>query len=604
MSNRLSESASPYLLQHAENPVDWYPWGPEALEKAKAEQKPIFLSIGYSACHWCHVMKRESFEHRETADIMNKLYVNIKVDREERPDLDKLYLQSLMLTIGNAGWPMNVWLTPELKPFHGATYLPHIPQAGVPSLAQQLLFLAEAWKNKREEVEASAERVTSVLREMADVNAPALIEGTPWLDEAVRACELHYDDKNGGFGQAPKFPQALVLRFLLKRAIDTDDQELFELIDHTAQAMGRGGLFDQLGGGFHRYTVDAEWNVPHFEKMLYDNAQLCSFYAELFAHTQKPFYKWVVDSLVLWLERDMMLDQGGFCSSTDAESEEEEGRAFVWSLEQLKESLDENERQMFASFYNVNAKGNFGEGRCVLTQRKPISKCAKELGWDFELAVRVLESAREKAFDARQERVQPSRDDKVMAFWNAQMLSALCLAAKLTKTEDAEELAVKNGEFLSKHFACKNEEGTYPRIWSQGRAYGQALSEDLAALTLAFFDLYELTKQDSWLDKALELYGELTERYWDPEKRLAAQTSPNCSDILFRTYIFEDNPTPSGNSLYLECALRHYHLNEDKESLARLEAGLEKLAPVALQAPTSFGTLLRTAQLHERVGVS
>jgi uncharacterized protein YyaL (SSP411 family) len=601
MSNRLSECSSPYLLQHAENPVDWYPWGPEALKKAQEEQKPIFLSIGYSACHWCHVMKRESFEHQETANIINKLYIPIKVDREERPDLDNLYLKSLMLIAGGAGWPMNVWLTPELKPYHGATYLPHIGQQGRPSLGQTLLFLAKAWEEKRSEVEASAERVSTILGQMADVNAPPMPEGTPWIDEAVRGCELAYDDKNGGFGQVPKFPQPMVLRFLLLRSIDTDDSELFDLVDHTAQAMGRGGLFDQLGGGFHRYTVDEKWNVPHFEKMLYDNAQLCSFYAEMFARTKTPFYKWVVDSLVLWLERDMTLDNGGFCSSTDAESEEVEGRAFVWSHKELAEVLDENERQMFANFYDVTEEGNFVDHTNVLTQRKPISKCAKELGWDFELSVRVLESARDKAFDARAERTQPARDDKVIAAWNGMMVSALCQAARLTQTEDAEELAVKNGEFLLSNLACKSEDGAYPRVWAKGKAYGQALSEDLGALTLAFFDLYELTLQQRWFDKALELYAELTDNYWDSEKKLTAQTSPEAKDILMRPYVYEDNPTPSGNSLMLECARRHHHFTGESESEDLVEAGLEKLAPIAKEAPASFGFVLRTAHLQTEV---
>lgn len=600
MPNRLSESSSPYLRQHADNPVDWYEWGPEALEKAKSEQKPIFLSIGYSACHWCNVMSRESFSHQETADILNSQYVPIKVDREERPDLDKIYLQSLMLIMGGAGWPLNVWLTPELKPFHGATYLPHIPRENVPSLGQQLLFLADAWKKDSKKVQASADRVTLVLQQMSNVNAQALPEGTPWLDEAVKGCELQYDDQHGGFGGAPKFPQAMVLRYLLLKSIDGNDTELFDLVDHTAQSMARGGLFDQLGGGFHRYCVDAEWNVPHFEKMLYDNAQLCSFYAELYAHTKTPFYKWVVDSLCLWLERDMMLEGGGFCASTDAESEQEEGRAFVWTREQLAEFLDENERQMFASFYNVTITGNFGDRTCVLTQRKPISKCAKELGWDFELAVRVLESAREKAFDARQERVQPGRDEKIIASWNGQMVSALCSAAKLCETEDAEEIACTTGKFLIEHFATKGPEGHYSRVHCGGKTYGVALSEDLGALALAFFDLHELTNEDIWLEKACELYEELESNYLDKSKNLVAQAGPSTKDILFRPYVFEDNPTPSGNSLFLECARRHHQATDKKESSMALEAGLSKIAPLAAKAPSSFGVALRTAHLHQK----
>lgn len=598
MANRLSKSSSPYLLQHADNPVDWYPWGPEALEKAKAENKPIFLSVGYSACHWCHVMKRESFEHEQTAAVMNKLYVNIKVDREERPDIDRMYLQSLMLFSGNAGWPLNVWLTPDLKPFHGDSYVPHLPSPGAPSFGQRLLYLADAWKNKQSEVQAAADKVASALERMSDVNALPLPEEIEWIDEAVTQCEMLYDDRHGGFGETPKFPQPMALRFLLRYALDNDDGELFELVDHTAQAMSRGGLYDQLGGGFHRYTVDAEWDVPHFEKMLHDNAELCAFYAELYDHTETPFYKWVVDSLVLWLEREMLLENGGFCSSTDAESEEEEGRAFVWSVDQLDEILDKNERQMFTKFYNVTFAGNFTDGTSVLTQRKPISRCAKELGWDFELAVKILNTAREKAFDARLERVQPGRDEKVIASWNGLMTSALCLAARLTETEDAKELAIQNGEFLLAMFSKPNEDGSYPRVSVDSKAYGQALAEDLGAVALAFFDLYELTLEERWLEKAQELYGVLLKEYWDEEKHLTAQTSPYATDILFRPFSFDDNPAPSGNSLFLECARRFYNYNDDDKAKKILEDGLNKVAPLAMQAPTSFGTLLRTAHLH------
>ena len=600
MPNRLIDSPSPYLRQHADNPVDWYPWGPEALQKAKDEQKPIFLSIGYSACHWCHVMKRESFEHEETARIMNECYINIKVDREERPDLDQMYLKSLMLIAGNAGWPMNMWLTPDLKPYHGGTYIPHVAKPGAASLAQQLLFLADAWSKKREEVEAAADRVSLVLQPMSNVAAPPLSKGTPWLDEAVRGCELNYDDKNGGFGQAPKFPQPLILSYLLLRAVHTKDTELFELIDHTAQSMGRGGLYDQLGGGFHRYCVDAAWDIPHFEKMLYDNAQLCSFYAELYAHTKTPFYKWVVDSLVLWLERDMTLENGGFCSSTDAESEQVEGRAFVWTPQQLAEVLDENERQMFSLFYNVTPNGNFLEGTSVLTQRRPISRCAKELGWDFELAVRVLESARDKAFDAREEREQPGRDDKVIASWNGQMVSALCKAARLTSTPDAQELAVKAGDFLLETFAQAQPDGSFPRVWAEGKAYGQALAEDLGALALAFLDLYELTLEDKWFEAARKLDSVLKSDYWDSERKLTAQTSPKTDDLLFRPFPFEDNPTPAGNSFMAELCRRLHQLTGDQESQDILHAILNKVSPIATKAPTSFGLLLRTGHLYDQ----
>ena len=599
MSNSLSQAASPYLRQHGSNPVNWEEWGPKAFARAQKEQKPIFLSIGYSACHWCHVMNRESFSHQGTADILNQVYVPVKIDREERPELDKVFIQALMLITGSAGWPANLWLTPDLKPFYGGTYFPHEPKPGVPSFAQQLLFLAKAWKTKQSEVESSAEKVHLALLNMADVQAPALKEGSPWLDEAVQACEAQYDDTSGGFGQTPKFPQAMTLRFLLLRSIESDDRELFELVDHSAQAMGRGGLFDQIGGGFHRYCIDSSWTIPHFEKMLYDNAQLCAFYAEIYAHTKTPFYKWLVDSLVLWLERDMTLENGGFCASTDAEAENLEGGSFVWSRQQLAGVLDENERKMFAAFYDVGDTGNFSERASVLTQRKPISRCAKELGWDFELAVRVLESAREKVFDARAKRIQPKRDEKVIASWNGQMISSLCLAAKLCDTEDPENLALKAGHFLLQYFANKESDGQYPRVFAAESSYGKALAEDLASMVLAFFDLYELTLDALWFQKADELFRELTDKFWDEEKGLSAQSHPDTDDIPFKSYIFEDNAAPSSNSLFLECARRHYRFTGDSKSKETLELGIGKISALAVQAPTSLGFALRTAQLYQ-----
>ena len=579
--------------------MDWYPWGPEALEKARTEQKPIFLSIGFSACHWCHVMKRESFRHQETADILNQHYVPVKVDREERPDLDKIYLQALMLIAGGAGWPMNVWLTPDLKPFHGVTYLPHEPRPGVPSLSQQLLYLTDAWNKKRDDVLASGHRVATVISQMNGVNVPPLTAGTPWLDEAVRGCELRYDDKHGGFGQAPKFPQPMVLRYLLARAIDTEDTELFELVDHTAQVMGRGGLYDQLGGGFHRYCVDEQWTVPHFEKMLSDNAQMCSFYAELFAHAKKPFYKWVVDSLVIWLEMNMWQEEGGFSSSTDAESQEEEGRHYVWSQEQLAEVLDDNEQQMFAKFFDVGPQGNFRQAHSVLTQRRPISRCAKELGWDFELAVRVLNEAREKAFEAREQRVLPTIDKKVVADWNGQMVSALCQASRLVGTEEAEGMAVKCGEFLLNNMAVKSVDDWYPRAWVAGVPYGRAMAEDLGSVCLAFFDLHELTGEKRWAEAAVKLFEDLKANFWDEKRQLVARTDAGTKDILYRPYVFDDNPSPSGNSLFAECCRRHHAHTRSEESAELLKSILRKMAPMATQAPTSLGFFLRTAHLWE-----
>lgn len=600
MPNRLSQCTSPYLLQHADNPVDWYPWGEEALAKARDEGKPIFLSIGYSACHWCHVMEKESFESPATAEIMNKLFVNIKVDREERPDIDKIYMQSVMLMTNQGGWPMSVWLTPDLKPFYGGTYFPAVPRPGMPSFAQLLLTLGKSWKDKREEVEKSAHDLSEALHRMADV--ADLPEPNPdtWMSECVEGCEMRYDDENGGFGKAPKFPQPMTLRFLLLRALSEEDSELLELVDHSLEQMARGGLYDQLGGGFHRYCVDADWTVPHFEKMLTDNALLCELYSEMYAHTGKPLYKWVVETLVQWLKREMTLEGGGFASSQDADSEGQEGKFFVWTAGQVADALDENERQMFATFYGVTKGGNFEQRTSVLTQRLSISRAAKELGWEFDFSVRILEAARKRAFEAREQRVRPGRDDKVLAGWNGLMLSGLCKAARMVGSEAARELALANGQFLKETFAELSD--SMPRVFMNGKTEGRILAFDLAAMVRGFFDLYELTLDGQWMETGMRLFNKLESEFWDPVKQLTALTEKDPADLLLRPYDFEDNAIPSAHSLMLECARRHHRFTGREVSLELAQEGLAKMKPVIHRAPTGFGMALQAAQLMEAPG--
>lgn len=596
MSNRLSQSQSPYLLQHAENPVDWYPWGPEALAKAKQENKPIFLSIGYSACHWCHVMKRESFESPTTANIMNELFINIKVDREERPDIDKIYMQALMLMTGQGGWPLNVWLTPDLKPFHGGTYFPHIPQQGRPSFAQMLLTLGKAWKDNRDKIDASGDELAQALHQMTDVRA---IEhpGDDWLDKAVEVCELRYDDQHGGLGGAPKFPQPMALRFLLMRSMAQEDTELFEVVDHSMEIMARRGIYDQLMGGMHRYAVDQRWLVPHFEKMLSDNALICELYSEMFAYTAKPVYKWLVDTLVAWLEREMTLPNGGFASSQDAESEGEEGKYFIWTPQELATILDPSEHRLFCAFYGVNKEGNFMGHTTVLTQMTTLSRCAKDLGLDFELSVTMLGKARDKAIEHREKRVKPGRDDKALASWNAMMLSGLCKAARCVGSKTAFELAVNNAKFLKDTFCNPDPEGNYPRVCTNGVKEGIANAEDLGSMVLGFFDAYELTLDDQWFSQACQVFERLRLGFWDQSKNLTALASEKAEDLLLRPYSFEDNATPSAHSLMIECARRHHAFTGDPESKEIMEKGIEKIAGLAAQAPVGFGLALQAAHL-------
>ncbi len=601
MPNRLKDSTSSYLLAHADNPVDWYPWGEEALERAKKENKPIFLSIGYSACHWCHVMEREAFRNPETADILNRLFVPIKVDREERPDLDKIFMQSVLLMTGQGGWPMSVWLTPDLKPFYGGTYFPARPQNGLPSLAQLSLSLAHSWKNKEVEVRASAEKLHGALLELEKVSFAEdqypTSDRQEWFDWAIEACQARFDEVNGGFGVAPKFPQPMVLSFLLHYAVQESDADLFHLVELSAEKMARGGLFDQLGGGFHRYCVDPAWTVPHFEKMLYDNALMLEFYAELYGATETPLARWICETLFRWLEEEMKLPTGGYAASQDADSEEGEGAYFRWTPGQLEEILEPQEREIFSTFFQVTRAGNFQDGSSVLSQPQTMSRCAKELGWEFELAVSVLAKAKAKALEARQQRPRPKRDDKLIGSWNSMLLSALCRAARLLGGDDFRKAAEKLGLLLLERFVPSDHLPTSPRHWAQGAPHGRATSEDLGGLILGFWDLYELTLQDRYQAAGEELYRLLESDYWDEERGLVALTASGQDDLPHRPFSFEDNATPSGHSLFLECARRRHLFRGDEASQHRLEKGLQTVQPLLQRAPTGLGFALRTALL-------
>ncbi len=601
MSNRLKNSSSPYLQAHAENPIDWYPWGPEALQKAKDEDKPIFLSIGYSACHWCHVMEKESFSSPKTAEILNELFVSIKVDREERPDIDKISMQSVLMMTGRGGWPLTVWLTPELKPFYGGTYFPDRPQPGTASLAQLLLSIAHSWKNQRDQILASADKLQQALVQLEQIAVTEEDQPTDdsevWLEKALEGCHERYDERNGGFGYMPKFPQPMLLRFLLLHSLEFDDGELFELVDHSAEAMARGGLFDQLGGGFHRYCIDAGWTVPHFEKMLYDNALMLDFYAELYGATRKPLYRWVCETLIAWLQREMRLEDGGYAASQDADTDQGEGSTFRWTPQDLEGILEKNEQQIFRAFYEVTENGNFADGSTVLSQRQTLSRCAKSLGWDFELAVSVLGKAKEKAFEARLARPQPARDDKLIAGWNGLLLSGLCRAARHLDSPDLLKTTCELGSILATEFGTPGPQGEVHRYKIGGQTQGRATSEDLGSLVLGFFDLYELTLEDQWMTAALRLFQVLQNHFWDPDTHLTALTSPLQDDLPHRPFSFEDNATPSGHSLFLECCRRHHQFTGSQSSADLLKNGLEAIRPLLERAPTGLGLALQTTHL-------
>ena len=447
-SNQLAHETSPYLLQHAHNPVDWYPWGEEALEIARGDDRPIFLSIGYSACHWCHVMERESFENEDTAALMNANFVNIKVDREERPDLDSIYMEAVQAMTGSGGWPMSVFLTPAGQPFYGGTYFPPQPRYGMPSFAQVLLAVADAYKNKRDDLEAQAQRLTDAIGRTGSLSAGGGALGTGILDQASANLLQNFDEQFGGFGDQPKFPQPMTLEFAMSQYRRGGDADVLHIAEHTLEQMAAGGIYDHLGGGFHRYSVDRIWLVPHFEKMLYDNGQLLRSYLHAWQINGRPEHRQVVDETVDYVLREMTSPEGGFYSAQDADSEGEEGKFFVWTAEEIEAVLGEEEADLLGRTYGVTPGGNF-EGNTILNLKRTVAEVAQEAGAGVDAVAARLAAARQKLFAVREERIKPERDDKVLTEWNGLMIHALAEVGVVLGRADALEAARKAADFCA-----------------------------------------------------------------------------------------------------------------------------------------------------------
>jgi uncharacterized protein YyaL (SSP411 family) len=549
MSNRLVDESSPYLLQHAHNPVDWYPWGEEALQKAGDEDKPIFLSIGYSACHWCHVMAHESFEDERIAAILNERFVSIKVDREERPDLDRIYMSAVQALTGRGGWPMSVFLTPDGQPFYGGTYYPPTPRYGMPSFSQVLLGVADAWQNRRQElVEGGQQLVNNIERQMVMVHGS---EDKPLrpetLESAAHQLRDSFDDSHGGWGGAPKFPQPMALEFLLRHHHRAGDDQTLHVVTRTLDAMARGGMYDQLGGGFHRYSVDAHWTTPHFEKMLYDVAQLVRVYLHAWQVTGNPFYRTITEETLDYVVREMtdgstMLTTGpagGFYSTQDADSEGEEGKFFVWTPDEIRSVLGDQADRFFKA-YGVTERGNF-EGKNILELKGSLDERA------------ALAEARRKLFEVREERVHPGRDDKVLTSWNGLMLAALAEAAGALERKDYQEVAERNAEFLLSEL--RTPEGRLYHTWKaspeQGRRGGVArvngYLEDYTHLIEGLLELYQTTLDPRWYEAAHDLAETMIKHFSAPVGFF--DTSDDHETLIVRPRELQDNAVPSGNGM-------------------------------------------------------
>ena len=585
MPNRLAHENSPYLLQHKDNPVDWHPWGEEALEKARREDKPIFLSIGYAACHWCHVMEEESFEDLDTATLMNEHFVNIKVDREERPDLDGIYMQAVVAMTGHGGWPMSVFLTPDGVPFYGGTYFPPTRRYNIPAFREVLLGIANTWQDDRDRALRSGGQLKEHLqRELSAISRDAVLKEDT-VQQVLMGLAQAYDWTHGGWGGAPKFPQPMTIDFLLSRATRGDKMAL-DMATHALDAMAKGGMYDVVGGGFARYSVDDHWLVPHFEKMLYDNAQLARVYLHAYLITKNEHYRRVVEETLDFAIREMTHPDGGFYSSLDADSEGEEGKFYVWSVDEIREVLRDGADFVVAA-YKVTEGGNF-EGHNVLQRAMPDEELADKFDIPLEQVIPRLQDAHAKLLAARAKRVRPGTDDKVLAAWNGLMLIAFSEAGRYLNRPDYVGVATRNANFLLTQL---HQDDRLLRSWRAGTAKHNAYLEDYAALTLGLLALYQTDPNPRWFSEAERLAGEMIAHFRDPDGGFF-DTRDDHETLLIRPKDLQDNATPSGSSLAVTALLQlaAYTGNGDWRDLA--ERTLASLQPVMARYPTAFGQWL------------
>jgi uncharacterized protein len=594
MTNRLAQETSPYLLQHKNNPVDWYPWGEEALEKARAEDKPILLSVGYSACHWCHVMERESFEDEATADIMNKHFVNIKVDREERPDVDSIYMSAVQAMTRHGGWPMTVFMTPDGAPFYGGTYFPPVPSRGMPSFKQVLLSLADAYANRREEVLASAENVREFLKESSTASIPRSEVSEGLLTHAANALAGQIDNRFGGFDGAPKFPQTMNLEVLLRHHKRTGDRAALSGVELTLRQMANGGIYDQLGGGFARYSVDEYWLVPHFEKMLYDNALLARLYLEAYEATGDGFYRRIAEETLDYVMRDMRSPEGGFYSAEDADSEGVEGKFHVWTPEEIEATLEPEDAKLAERYWDVTERGNF-EGKNILNVPRPPEAVAAEFGLSTEELWQRILLIRERLFTEREKRVRPGRDEKVLAAWNGLMLRAFALAAGVTGREEYLRVAEENAVFLLEKLVV---DGRLRRSYKDGQARLNGYLEDYACVADGLVELYEATFETRWLREAASLADAILELFWEEAEGAFYDTAADHEELVTRPRDVYDNATPSGNSVAVDVLLKLSVLLEREDYRERAGAVLDNLSGGMVQVPGAFGRLLSALDFY------
>lgn len=570
-TNRLATALSPYLRQHAHNPVDWYPWGEEALAKARDGQRPIFLSIGYSACHWCHVMERESFENPEIAALLNRHFVPIKVDREERPDLDRVYMKAVQLLTGRGGWPMSVFLTPDLRPFYGGTYFPPEDRYGMPGFRRIVTELGRLWQEDRQRLLEGATELTSHLVREVPLD-PRTLNRSP-IALAIRDLAGEFDETHGGFGAAPKFPPTGTIELLFREHARTGHEALLQMAVRTLDGMAQGGLFDQLGGGFHRYSVDDQWLVPHFEKMLYDNALLAPLYLSAWQITGEARFREVARATLDFVLRDLADAGGGFHSTLDADSEGVEGKYYVWTAAEIAQTLSPEEVSLFCAAYGVTAKGNF-EGRNILHQPKPLTEAEADR----------LVGCRERLLALRGQRVPPHRDDKVLTAWNGLMISALAQGYRVLGEARYRQAAERAAAFF---LDTMRAPGELYRVYRDGQRTTPGFLDDYAYLADGLLDLFAATGEERWFVAADELSREMVQKFGGSQGLFYTAAAP---DVIVRERCFLDEALPSPNAVAAKVLLRLAALTDDPERRQQGEG--------AIAAAIAFGERFPTALTH------
>ena len=591
MPNRLSTENSPYLLQHANNPVDWYPWGDAALEKATREDKPIFLSVGYAACHWCHVMETESFEDSATAELMNKYFVNIKVDREERPDIDSIYMQAVVAMTNQGGWPMSVFLFPDGKPFYGGTYFPPVRRYNMPSFPELLNTIARLWREDRKQLQESSDDITEYLlqQNFAKSNKKELPDEAS-LAEVTLTLSQAYDWEGGGWGQAPKFPQPMTVEFLLSRGSHGDDLAL-DMAIHALDRIAKGGMYDVIGGGFSRYSVDNTWLVPHFEKMLYDNAQMALVYLHGFLITKNSCYRDVCEATLEFVLREMKNAQGGFFSSLDADSEGVEGKYYLWDIEEINSLInDPLELKIFTKAYNITEQGNF-EGKNIIQRVLGDAEIAEELHIPVAEVSANLAKSRSVLLSQRAHRVRPAADDKVITSWNALMMIAFAEAGRYLDKPRYTNIATNNAIFILENLYIEQR---LHRSWRAGQAKYQAYLEDYASLTLALLSIYQSDPDVRWYRQALELADEMLLLFSDKDNGFF-DTGKDHESLIIRPKEMQDNATPSGSALAATAILQISAMGDRLPWREIAEAMLSSMKEYMLRHPTAYAKWLSAA---------